>query len=288
MLDQAKAEGYIKLYRSSLHHPIFKDREAWQLFTYCLLKANHKPGTVTFRRNPIRIDRGQFIFGLERASQDLGMSIAKIRSALEWLSSLKVIARKTTNRFSIITVCNYNYYQGDEVEKSQAGQQATRKQLATNNNDKNISIKIECNDFERLAALLSSLPEYQSFPLEGRELILEFINRVRASNKTRSIQGGRVTELVGRFKSIQERTDSGSLLVGLRKVFKKMEASGFDFKKRDPTGYVYAVAKSHKIETERNRQLAPTLKERKALRNIPEGKVLQDLKETFNLQERRE
>ena len=123
MKDQAKSEGYVKLYRSSLHHPIFKDREAWHLFIYCLLKANHKAGTVTFKRNPIHIDRGQFIFGLERASQDLGMSIAKIRSALEWLTSLKVIARKTTNRFSIISICNYDLYQNPNKREKQADEQ---------------------------------------------------------------------------------------------------------------------------------------------------------------------
>jgi hypothetical protein len=286
MEDREFGEGYIKLYRDSLRHPIFRDREAWQLFTYCLLKANHKPGTVTYRRTPIHIDRGQFVFGLERASQDLGLSIAKIRSALKWLSSLKAIERKTTNRFSIITVCNYSYYQGNRFEKSQAGQQATRKQLATNNNDKNISTNIECNDFERLNAFLSSLPEYQSFPLEARELILEFVNRIRASNKTGGIRAGRVSELVSKFWNILDRTDPESFLAGLKGVFRKAERDGFDFKKRDPTGYVHAVAKSHRNETERRRLLARTLEEQKALRSATEGRVFQDLKEAFNLQER--
>jgi hypothetical protein len=284
MEDRELGEGYIKLYRNCLRHPIFQDREAWQLFTYCLLKANHKPGTVIFRRTPIHVERGQFVFGLERASQDLGLSIAKIRSALKWLSSLKVIARKTTNRFSIITLCNYSYYQGEGFEKSQASQQATRKQLATNNNDKNISMNIECNDFERLNAFLSSLPQYQSFPLEARELILEFLNRIRASNKTGSIQSGRVSGLVSKFRSIQEETNEESLLAGLKGAFRKAKRDGFDFKKRDPTGYVHAVAKSHRNETERNRLLARTLEERKVLRSATEGRVFQDLKEAFNLQ----
>ena len=157
---------------------------------------------------------------------------------------------------------------------------------ALNNNDKNEKkfINIECNDFERLNAFLSSLPEYQSFSLEAKELILEFINKVREANKTKSIQGGRGSELVGLFKGILDKTDEESLLVGLRKAFRKMEKEGFDFKKRNPTGYVWSVAKSHKIQKNQAKLLAPSLEEREMLQVVQGGEVYRNLKSLINIQ----
>ena len=144
------------------------------------------------------------------------------------------------------------------------------------NNEKNLK-NIECNDFERLEAFLSSLPEFQLFFLESKELIQEFINKVRESNKTKVIQGGRVFDLIGQLKGIQERTDAESLVMGLKKVFKKSEKDGFDFKKRDPTGYVWSVAKSHKAEKDKNTLLASALKEREYLLKTPGGEIFQEL-----------
>ena len=92
---------------------------------------------------------------------------------------------------------------------------------------------------------------------------------------------------MSKFRSIQEHTNPGSLLAGLKGAFRKAERDGFDFKKRDPTGYVKAVARSHNAEAERSRQLAPALVELKALRGAAEGRVFQEFKAAFNLNERR-
>jgi len=119
------------------------------------------------------------------------------------------------------------------------------------------------------------LPEYLSFPLETRELILEFINRVRAANKTKTITGGKVSGLLANFKDIEARADAESLLVGLRKCLAKAKKDGFDFGKRDPTGYVRAVAKSHKAQMEQARLTAGISEERKDLREAKPGGVFQ-------------
>lgn len=278
MKDKALSDGYVKLYRSLLYHPIFKIREALQLFIYCLLKANHEPGVVIFGRQQIPVDRGQFIFGLDRASSDLSMSVWKVRSSLDLLISLEILTRKTTSKYSIITICNYNYYQDSQNKKPQATQQTSHKQTTTNNkykNEKNENNK--CNNFERLNAFLSSSPEYQSFPLKVNELTLEFINKVRESNKTKTIQGERVCQLLVWLKDILNRTDEDSLLMGLKASFRKMERDGFDFKKRNPTGYVASVAKAQKTQKDQRDLLGPVLEEKEALRTVPEGEVFQKL-----------
>jgi hypothetical protein len=61
------------------------------------------------------------------------MSEMQIRTALEHLKTTKEITIKTTNRFSIITICNYNTYQDENCEDNQQdNQQITNKQPADN------------------------------------------------------------------------------------------------------------------------------------------------------------
>jgi hypothetical protein len=289
MRDQGKAEGYVKLWRMIMDDGrIFKDSETFHLGAYCIMKANFKRVEIPFNRQLLVLERGQFVSGRNQISRDTGISEKRVRSRLEFLENIGFLARKRASRFTIITVENYDYYQGSdsnegpEIGPTKGQQRATDKKYKK---EKNV-LNIECNDFERLGAFLSSLPQYQSFPLEARELILEFVNRIRASNKTGGILGGRVSDLVSRFQSIQERTNPESLLAGLKGAFRKAERDGFDFKKRDPTGYVHAVARSHRNEMERSRQLAPALEEQKALRSVAEGRVFQEFKAAFNLNER--
>jgi hypothetical protein len=113
-------EGWIKLYRKIMDNPIFKDSEAYHLFSYLLLKANHKPNKFLFNKNEILVERGQLITGREQISRDTGISQWKVRSRLKLLENLHMITIKTTSKFSIITVCNYNRYQEVKVEEPPA------------------------------------------------------------------------------------------------------------------------------------------------------------------------
>lgn len=130
-------EGWIKLHRKLLDNPIFKDSEAFHLFGYFLLKANHKPNRFLFNQREIVLERGQLITGLDRISRDTGLTHRQIRTRLALLENLEILTRKTTNRFSIITICNYSHYQDSRNDERQAERQANDKLTTTNKNDKN-------------------------------------------------------------------------------------------------------------------------------------------------------
>ena len=284
-MDAIDDLGWIKLHRKILDNPIFRDPETLQLFIYLLLRANHKEGhRFIFNGQEIYLERGQCLTGLDRISGDTGLSFWKIRARLDLLETLKIITRKTTNRFSIVSICNYSLYQDSPEGKPQAKPQTNHKQTTT---FKNLRIKefknLKCNDFESLSTFLSSLPEYIDFTPEARELIAEFLNHTRASNSTKIIQGGRVSDLVSRLKGIQDRTDPESLVQGLKAVLKKTKEDGFDFKRRDPTAYVLTVAKSKMAESEKNKLEKSVSEERTALRNANEGAAFQRLKVTMGM-----
>ena len=109
--------GWIKLYRKIIDNPIFKDSEAYHLFSYLLLKANHKANKFLFNKNEILVERGQLITGTRKISEETGISHWKIRDRLKLLENLGIITRKITHRFSIITVCNYDSYQESKTRE---------------------------------------------------------------------------------------------------------------------------------------------------------------------------
>jgi hypothetical protein len=117
-------DGYVLLARKLLDNPIFKDREALQLFIYGLLKANHKPKRFIFNQKEVTLDRGQFITGIFELSRATGQTPKQIRNRLALLENTGIWARKRASKFSVITICNYNPYQNPENYKGQGKGQA--------------------------------------------------------------------------------------------------------------------------------------------------------------------
>jgi len=100
-----------------------------------LLKANWKDG----RFEGYDIPRGSFATSVKTLSEELSsknqkFSIQSVRTSLKHLISTKELTIKTTSKFTIISVNNYDYYQeGNKVSNNQLtnSQQTTNKQLTT-------------------------------------------------------------------------------------------------------------------------------------------------------------
>ncbi|MGA2464663.1 MAG: hypothetical protein ABSH06_09970 [Thermodesulfobacteriota bacterium] len=112
--------GWVKLYRKVLANPIFRDSETVHLFIYLLLKANREPKRFLFNKREILVERGQLITGMKKIGGQTGISQSKVRERLELLQNIGIITRKTTNKYSIITICNYEHYQWYDADEPQA------------------------------------------------------------------------------------------------------------------------------------------------------------------------
>lgn len=143
--------GWSKLYRSLLHWRWFKFSETLHLFIYCILKANHKD--ISWQG--IEIKRGEFVTSLKTITEETGLTTQKIRTSTNRLKSTSEITIKSTNKYTIITVCNYDVYQtdakGEQQAEQQANQQTTNKQVTTNKNEKNIK-NIKKENKEKVAS----------------------------------------------------------------------------------------------------------------------------------------
>lgn len=113
------SEGWIKLHRSIMDWEWFADAETLQLFLYLLLTANYEEK----KWKDITIRRGQLVASLSGLASSLNMSVKKIRVRLNRLADSGTIITEWTNKYSVITICNYDSYQdGDDTEGQAKGQ----------------------------------------------------------------------------------------------------------------------------------------------------------------------
>lgn len=134
--------GWIKLHRKILDWEWFTSPSTLQLFIYLLLRANKEDK----KWRGILIKRGQLVTSVATISEETKLSTQQVRTSLNRLKSTNEITSKTTNRFTLVTVCKYESYQlYEEVEqqtKQQALQQTNNKQITNKQqqlkNNKNI------------------------------------------------------------------------------------------------------------------------------------------------------
>ena len=121
--------GYIKLYRKLIKWGWYQDSVVKSLFLHCLLMASFKD----FDWMGQRLKAGQFITSYKSLSKDLGFSVQQIRTALKKLESTEEITSKSTNKYTIITVMNWDNYQIDDYcDNTQSNNPSTNEQQTNN------------------------------------------------------------------------------------------------------------------------------------------------------------
>lgn len=126
-------EGWISLHRKFLAWEWFDKPEMVQLFIWLLLNANYADkkwqGKV--------IKRGQLLTTTPKIMEALRLSEQQTRTCIKRLKSTGEITVKSTNKFTIITICNYDRYQNEDLptngqNNGQTNTQATDKQRTSN------------------------------------------------------------------------------------------------------------------------------------------------------------
>ena len=128
--------GYIKLYRSLLEGGWYDDINTKVVFLHLLLTANFKDGEW----HGIQVKRGDVITSISSLSKQLGLSESKVRTALNHLKSTGEITGSSHGKFRIISIKNYNAYQGDDKVITGSSQDDDRVITGSSqqlNNDKN-------------------------------------------------------------------------------------------------------------------------------------------------------
>ena len=109
--------GWIKIYRDLQEHWLSQDFEKLGWWVDLLLSANHKDNKVLVKNQLVELQKGQMIVSLSFLAERWGKSKRTILKFLELLESEQMIARKSNRKVTILTICNYDGYQGTEIAK---------------------------------------------------------------------------------------------------------------------------------------------------------------------------
>lgn len=131
--------GFIKLHRKLQQWEWYNKSEMVHLFIHLLINANSEDGE--WQKQPIK--RGQLITGLHSLSEKTGISIRTIRTCLDRLKSTSELTIKSTNKFSIITICKYDDYNDNKKKTDKQIDKPSVSPATTNKKFKNKYIENE-------------------------------------------------------------------------------------------------------------------------------------------------
>ena len=182
--------GWIKLHRKFLKWEWYTDANTKSVFLHLLLNANYEERK--WRGKTIEV--GEVVTSVKSLSRELKLTTQQTRTALERLKSTNEITIKTTNKYSVIKVCNYGIYQDLEVEeqqtKQQSRQQTSNKQVTNKQqtNNKQITTPKEIKELKETEELKDNkdhiavsgeeeqMPEKNQNPKRKKEIYGEYKN----------------------------------------------------------------------------------------------------------------
>ena len=106
-------KGYIKLHRRILDWEWYTDSNVKSVFIHVLLNACYDDCRFMGKK----VNRGEYMTSLSRLSSDLSIPVRQLRTALSRLKQTGEIDMQTTNKYTKITICNYDSYQVEEKSK---------------------------------------------------------------------------------------------------------------------------------------------------------------------------
>jgi len=124
-----KDYGFVKLYRSLHDWEWYTEPNATRLFIHFLITVNYKEK----KWQGITVMPGQVITSRSKLAKELKLSEQEIRTAINRLKSTNNITVTSTSRYSLVTLCNWEFYQSAEDDStSETTSNLTNNQPAIN------------------------------------------------------------------------------------------------------------------------------------------------------------
>ncbi len=143
--------GWISIDRSIQNHWLFKEKRTFSKFEawiYLLMEANHSKAKVPIGNQIVTVERGQRLTSILTLSDLFNWSRFKVKTFLDLLESDGMLEVKTTSKYTLITIVNYDFYQSEQGRNQHQNDiKPTSKQHQSNinpndnkdNNEKNVN-----------------------------------------------------------------------------------------------------------------------------------------------------
>ena len=214
--------GWIKLHRKIIDSAVFENPKILKLWIWCLCKASHKGYESMVGNQIVVLQEGQFIFGRKKASSELKIKESMVYKYIKLLEKLEMINIKSNNKFSIITIEKWAFYQFDNDEEQQQKEQQRNNKGTTKEQQRNTNKNVK-NVKNVKEIIYSDVPELN-------EAIIAFIDYRKGIKKPMSDRA--ITLLLGKLNkmsnSVQEQIEilNQSILNGWQGIFPLKSDSG--------------------------------------------------------------
>lgn len=121
--------SFIKIDRKIVKWEWWSDINTFRLFVYMLITAYWKDGN--YKGKPI--PRGSFPSSVSELSKETNLTENEIRTALKHLKSTGEITSKSTNKFTVFSIKNYDLYQSDNKQNHEQITSKNTNKEQTNN-----------------------------------------------------------------------------------------------------------------------------------------------------------
>lgn len=148
MENQTTNKGWVSIYRKILENPISSKPDYLSVWLHLLLMANHSETHFIWNNKKQIILPGQLLTGRKKLSKITGVAESQIYKILNYLELEHQIEQQKTTKFTIITIVNWDRYQGKEHQKEQqSNNRVTTKEQQNNtyNNVNNVNKKYICS-----------------------------------------------------------------------------------------------------------------------------------------------
>lgn len=184
----AAQSTFIKLDRNITKWRWYKNPNTFRVFIHLLITANFAP----YEFENITIERGQLATSHETIANTLNLTIQEVRTALGHLKSTGEITATIYRRFQVISIVNYNSYQGDSTCTATAYPQPINnlttgysQQLKNNKENKEGNNKNKYNISDSESLRTEFLELWKLYPRkQGKEAALKSYIKARKSGAT--------------------------------------------------------------------------------------------------------
>ena len=190
--------GFVKLHRKMIEWGWYSDCVVKDVFIHILMVATFKPTKyLGYDLKP-----GQAVIGRKKLAKELGFTEQQVRTALKKLESTGEISLFSTNKFTIATVENWEFYQGGDDEDNQqpTNNQPTNNQQITNNQPHLKNVKKDKNVKNVKKDIYIGVPD------ELKTAFMEFAE-MREAKKKPIMTENTVTRILNRLNQFGHSTE---------------------------------------------------------------------------------
>lgn len=132
-MNSKKPQGFVIIDRSIFDHPVLTKPLERYAFIWMIAEAAWMPCKKRVKGSVVHLQRGQMVLSRRLMAEKTGMSEQSVRTFLKLLENDQMINQQVTQLGTIVTICNYEKFQGfEQTTNPQINQQVTSFQPTAN------------------------------------------------------------------------------------------------------------------------------------------------------------